>query len=305
MNTFEKARQFIYKNARPLELAKWQYHFENGSKEAVLNALSFYQNEDGGFGNGLEADYLNPNSSPMATWAATETLREIELADRNHPIVKGILRYLESGEHFNVKQNKWLNTIPSNNDYPHAIWWEYNEKSDSISYNPTAALAAFIISYADAGSVIYEKGLQIAKEAVEWFASSAPINDNHDIACFIRLYNALDGETIITEDMLERFKAGLRESVKLTICPDTEKWATEYVTRPSDYSITPDSMFYEDNAEIALYERDFIKTIQRADGGFDVPWKWWTDYTEFYVSEHRWQSILTMKYMLYLKAHEK
>ncbi len=305
MNTMEKARQFIYKNARPLELATWQYHFENGSKEAVLNALSFYQNEDGGFGNGLEADFLNPNSSPMATWAATETLREIGLTDKNHPIVKSILRYLESGEHFDEKQNKWLNTIPSNNDYPHAIWWEYNEKNDRISYNPTAALAAFIISYADTNSAIYEKGLKIAKEAVEWFASSAPINDNHDISCFIRLYNALDGETIISEDMLERFRAGLRESVRLTICPDTEKWAVEYVTRPSDYSITPDSMFYEDNAEIALYERDFIKTIQRVDGGFDVPWKWWTDYTEFHVSEHRWQSILTIKYMLYLKAHEK
>ncbi len=305
MNTLEKARQFIYKNARPLELATWQYHFENGSKEAVLNALSFYQNEDGGFGNGLEADFLNPNSSPMATWAATETLREIGLNDKNHPIVKGILRFLESGEHFDEKQNKWLNTIPSNNDYPHAIWWEYNEKIDSISYNPTAALAAFIISYADANSAIYEKGLKIAKEAVEWFVSYAPINDNHDIACFIRLYNTLDGEAIITEDMFERFRAGLRESVRLTICPDTEKWAAEYVTRPSDYSITPDSMFYEDNAEIALYERDFIKTIQRTDGGFDVPWKWWTDYTEFHVSEHRWQSILTIKYMLYLKAYEK
>lgn len=78
---------------------------------------------------------------------------------------------------------------------------------------------------------------------------------------------------IITEDMLERFKAGLRKSVTLTICPDTEKWAVEYVTRPSDYSITPDSMFYKDNVEIALYERDFIKTLQRADGGFVVPWK--------------------------------
>ena len=304
MTTFEKARAFIYRNARPLELSKWQYHFENGSKEAVLNALSFYQNEDGGFGNGLEADNLNPNSSPMATWAATETLREIELTDKEHPIVKGILRYLESGEHFDEKQNKWLNTIPSNNDHPHAIWWEYNENSDSTSYNPTAALAAFIITYADKRTAIYEKGSKIAREAVEWFVSSAPINDNHDIACFIRLYDAVECVEIISKDMLEHFRTGLRESVKLTICPDTEKWAVEYVTRPSDYSITPDSMFYQDNAEIALYEHDFIQTIQRADGGFDVPWKWWTDYIEFHVSEHRWQSILTIKYMLYLKGYE-
>ncbi len=304
MNTFEKARQFIYRNARPLELAIRQYHFENGSKEAVLNALSFYQNEDGGFGNGLEADFLNPNSSPIATWAATETLKEIELADKNHPIVKGILRYLDSGEHFDENQNKWLNTIPSNNDYPHAIWWEYSETCDSISYNPTAALAAFIISYADTESVIYEKGLKIAKEAVEWFVSSAPINDKHDVSCFIRLYNALDGKAIITEDMFERFKTKLRESVKHTICTDTEKWATEYVTRPSDFGITPESIFYKDNAEIARYECEFIKMSQLPDGGYSVPWQWCTDYKEYEISAHRWQSILTIRYMLYLRSYE-
>lgn len=40
--TFEKARAFIYRNARPLDLARWQYHFEGGSKEAVLTALAAY-----------------------------------------------------------------------------------------------------------------------------------------------------------------------------------------------------------------------------------------------------------------------
>ena len=31
--TFEKAKAFIYRNARPLDLARFQYHFENSSKE--------------------------------------------------------------------------------------------------------------------------------------------------------------------------------------------------------------------------------------------------------------------------------
>lgn len=63
MNTFQKAKKFIYRNAKPLDLARWQYHFENGSMEAVLIALSHYQNDDGGFGHALEADAWNPNSS--------------------------------------------------------------------------------------------------------------------------------------------------------------------------------------------------------------------------------------------------
>ncbi|NLL33698.1 MAG: hypothetical protein GX257_00125, partial [Clostridiales bacterium] len=116
MNTFEKARTFIYRNARPLDFARWQYQFENGSKEAVLNALSFYQNEDGGFGHALEADSWNPNSSPIQTWVATENLYEIGFSNSSHPIIAGILSYLESGKDFNGRF--WYNTVKSNNDYP-------------------------------------------------------------------------------------------------------------------------------------------------------------------------------------------
>ena len=98
--TFEKARTFIYRNARPLDVARWQYHFVGGSKETVLTALAAYQNEDGGFGHALEADAWNPNSAPMQTWTATEILREIDFTDATHPIIQGILRYLVSGQVF-------------------------------------------------------------------------------------------------------------------------------------------------------------------------------------------------------------
>ena len=77
MEAFEKARKFIYKNARPVDLARWQYHFENGSREAVLQALQVYQNEDGGYGHGLEPDHWNPNSTPIAVWEACRILREL------------------------------------------------------------------------------------------------------------------------------------------------------------------------------------------------------------------------------------
>lgn len=51
--TFEKAKIFLYRNARPLDLAQFQYHFENEDKETVMNILSYYQNEDGGFGHAV------------------------------------------------------------------------------------------------------------------------------------------------------------------------------------------------------------------------------------------------------------
>lgn len=63
--SFETARNFIYKNARPLDIARWKYLFENGCREDVLLALAAYQNEDGGFGHALEPDCWNLNSSPF------------------------------------------------------------------------------------------------------------------------------------------------------------------------------------------------------------------------------------------------
>ena len=58
----KQAESFIYKNARPLDLARWKYIFEGGGKEDVLTALAAYQKEDGGIGHALEPDCWNPQS---------------------------------------------------------------------------------------------------------------------------------------------------------------------------------------------------------------------------------------------------
>lgn len=299
MNTFEKARAFVYRNARPLDLALWRYHFESGSREDVLRALSFYQNEDGGFGHGLEPDNLNPNSIPLGAWAATEILVEIGFTDRNHPIVAGLLRYLDSGSGFDEKQRRWLYTLPSNNDYPHAIWWEHQDGAP-VGYNPTAALAGFALCVADEKSALYENARSIAEEAARWFISAAPYDDMHDMPCFIALYNEMMISGFQPVDM-DIFKSKLRECVKLSICTDTQKWAAEYVATPSTVMMTRESMFYEDNAQLAEYECDFIKNTQLADGGFNITWQWCTDYKEYEVAANVWRAKFALKNMLYLR----
>ncbi|EFC95496.1 hypothetical protein CLOSTHATH_06324, partial [Hungatella hathewayi DSM 13479] len=72
---YQEIRSWIHRNARQLELSVWNYFFENGSREAVIDALSYYQNEDGGFGNAVEPDVWNPESSPYATMVVTGILR--------------------------------------------------------------------------------------------------------------------------------------------------------------------------------------------------------------------------------------
>lgn len=57
---FKEVRNWLYRNGRRLECTLWDYFFENGSREKVLEAIQVYQNEDGGFGQGIEADNWNP-----------------------------------------------------------------------------------------------------------------------------------------------------------------------------------------------------------------------------------------------------
>lgn len=99
-NTNWQIRRWIHRNARQLELSVWNYFFENGSWEAVIDALSYYQNEDGGFGNAVEPDGWNPESSTYAAMVVTGILRRTGAADSmgaDHPMIQGIFRYLESG----------------------------------------------------------------------------------------------------------------------------------------------------------------------------------------------------------------
>ena len=100
MDYYARAKKFILKNSRPLDMARWNYLFENGSKEEVINIIKNYQNDDGGFANALEPDCCNINSTPLQTWVATRIIKEINLDDKNHPIIKGIIDYLASNNEF-------------------------------------------------------------------------------------------------------------------------------------------------------------------------------------------------------------
>lgn len=298
---YEKARGFIYRNARPLELALWKYHFENGNREDVLTALMAYRNADGGFGQGLEADCFNPNSSPMQTWKACVILREIGFTDSSHPIIEGILRYLDSGADFSEKHNQWLNTVKSNNDYPHAVWWSYSDKSEDYKdYNPTAYLAGFILRYADKDSGLYKKAEEIAKRAYDWFVSAVPFGDDHGAACFVGLYEFLKETGIGLVDM-EKFADKLREEINADICRDTEKWKTEYVCLPSKFIGSRSSMFYAGNEELVEKECAVIAETQLGDGSYIVPWLWYNDYAEYTLAANWWKSALLTDKMRFLR----
>lgn len=298
---YKKAQEFIYRNARPLDLARWQFHFENGSKKVVLKALSYYQNPDGGFGHALEQDAWNPNSAPIQTWTATEILHEINFSDSSDSIINGILRYLGSGRDFNGKF--WYNIIKSNNDYPHAPWWQSDSESSSHNdYNPTAGLAGFIIRYSDKNSELYKLGCRISQEAYEQLVSADNHKDMHTILCYIRLmeYIKAAGATDVID--LNTLQSILIEHVKGCITQNTEAWGTSYICKPSQFFNSMASIFYASNKEIAEYECEYIMKTQLEDGSWDIPWSW-NDYPEAWaISKNWWKSNGIIINMLYTRG---
>jgi hypothetical protein len=298
-NLYQEVRNWIYRNARPLELARWQYHFEDGKTEEVIKALSAYQNEDGGFGHALEADCWNPNSAPIQTFHAVEMLKEIKFTDRNHPLIQGILNYMGSGSDF--EEMTWRNTIPSNNDYPHAPWWHTDSESVSHNrYNPSVGLAGFGLYFTEKNSPLYEKCTSIAKKAVEELYQMSNI-DMHALTCFITLMEYCEQAKITDLFSPEDLKKKIVQLVNACITKETDRWSNSYCCKPSYFFNTPESIFYLDNKEAADYECGFIKNTRNQEGIWDITWGWEGYPEEWSISKNWWKGHVVIGNMLYLK----
>jgi hypothetical protein len=298
---FQIIKKWMYRNARPLDIARWKYHFESGYKEDVLAVLSAYQNPDGGFGYALEADSWNPNSSPIQTWCATEILYELGIKDKDNKIVKGILAYLDSKKDF--QNGYWFAEIPTNNDYPHAQWWSYRGNViENWGYNPTICLVGFILYFADKQSKLYQLAGEIAKKATNSFLQCEHLEDMHEIMCFIRYYEYCEKAGITDIFDGNRMLNCLKNKVRSSICEKKESWKDSYVCKPSQFMITPDSIFYMDNKELSDYEVKFIIETMSSDGTWDITWNW-NDYPEQWsLSKNWWKAREILNNLRYLEG---
>ncbi len=301
MSVFKNAEKFIYRNARPLDLARWKFHFENASADDVLYALSYYQNDDGGFAYAIEPDNWNTASTPIGTWAASMILSEIWFADSSHPIIKGILSYLDSGKDFS--DGKWFNTVKSNNEFPHAIWWECSNNTGLPDDNPTVSLAGFVLRFADKNSKLYCKAREIAQKAVSEFIQN-PTDEPHTIRCFSDLLCYCQETDNFDLFDLNTFKDVLISVANKSVCKEPEKWYTDYVVKPS-YYFSDKNIFNSISRELAEIEAEKIMNNQLSDGSYPVVWQWYNDYKEFEISANWWKSDMIIKNMLYLRYFGK
>jgi hypothetical protein len=70
---------FLETQEYPLGVAIVRYLWQDGAGDRIVEALSAFQNDDGGFGKGLEVDIKAPVSNPFAARLAMQALRLVDL----------------------------------------------------------------------------------------------------------------------------------------------------------------------------------------------------------------------------------
>ena len=291
----QAARAFIVSHARPVDLAVYRYFFEQGSREKVVEELLKFRNGDGGFGHGLEMDYLNPASSPIATNDALITLHRVGALHQESEVVRGMVRYLQSGDGFDGEKKRWLFALDSNQDYPHAIWWE--KEGDGISgFNPTMSLAAFLVCFGGRTPLtedILREGLMYL-EAQEVLGSDA-------LKCCLLACELLEESDVTDVIDLTRLRSLISLRLSRAICRDTGLYGKAYVPVPSDFFAgTYLSFLTEELRQLARMEKAVLGDLQLEDGGFDITWTWGTPYPdEFQQAREGWRPRLTLDKLLF------
>lgn len=296
---YVKISEWVHRNARSLDLALWQYYFENESKEAILSALAYYQNSDGGFGNTIDPDNWNPDSTPYNAQIVIKMLRQTGFIDVTHPIYQGIFSYLEKTGH--KADYGWFFTIPSNDYHPHGVWWDYNAQTNTYqSIGTTASLSGFILCYGDKESNLYEMALSYTEILIERLKSTTEYGDM-GVGGYCELL-----EDIETAGITERFDyAYLRDKVPCLVRNKIRNETNNFMANPLEFITSPNSRFYEENKQEVDKALDLIIEKRPVGDVWSIPWEWYNGdkYPKaFAISENWWKSFKAIEKLLQLKS---
>lgn len=289
-------RRYLFRNARALDVARWNYHFEDGPVQEVLKALACYQNVNGGFAHGLEPDIRTPESNPMSTWTATRILRETGFPAMARQMISGILDYLENTL---MDNGKWPATTESINGDLHAPWFEHQTDTAFFGWNPTIELAAFILLSGEQRPTLYARAEEIVSTAMSEIQNPEYIPDTNELS------NICEAVAILMDVRPDLLPGGLTDHLKKLLSKMLSNTMAAYASE--DYILTPDfvlnspmSPWYPAISEAADFYAKYLEESVTKEGYWEIPWNWGE--MEFpAISVRDWQGSLTVDHMLYLE----
>ncbi len=263
---------------------------QNTDKE-IINELLKYQNEDYGFGHGLEPDLRMPNSSIACTNHAVHILDQIKEKKLTIEIRKQIVSFYEN--EYIEDLGRWRMVNETVNKYPRAIWWNY-ETVDSFTYgNPNPEIIGFLYQ-----NIKYLKKLNINKEinkVIKYvntdFESEASM---HSVLSMLHFYKKVD------KDIKYLIKDKLEKVVRIELEKASGKW-DQYGLEPYKISII-DKYFSE--LRMHEYKENLLFNKEKIEKGLiEANWKWYQFNEEFNKCKDEWSGYLTFNVLRALRLN--
>ena len=287
---------WLFSNGRDVDVARYNCLFYKDPKELVLSAITLYQNEDGGFGKGIEPDLQNQNSNVIATATVLEILQECSFkydADDEffNEIITSCMKWLyNKAPSF---ENRWTSIVRENNDSPCAEWWKYkDEKYATMPFYPTPSLIGQTLLFTSPTSSYYQKAEKLLVSVLKQYFTTN-VSDKYSLHSFYLLFKALK-EINYSNDFIEECYEKWLQDVNYALTRDKEKFSSPSACLIFDI-VDDDSllkgMFHEEIEANLDYIID-----SRTNTGMWIPnWKWGNNDPYYDIACILWASHLAVK----------
>ena len=258
---FTAGRDFIYRQGRVLERRLFAVLYQGAPATGVIDALRAYQNDDGGFGHGLEPDKRCPASLPIDVEAAL--LAMVMAAHSDSEMLLRACDFLALTAEAAAVGGGVPPATPAIEQYPRAAHW--TEWTYRPALNPTAGLVGLLRRLGVDHPWIAE-ATQYCWSQLE---SSELPGDGHTLAEVL----------IFLDHNPERDRAdGAVGAVaaKLPTAPQF-RWdplESEYGLTPLHLAPAPDSRWRKLFSDSQINGHlDRLQTDQQLDGGWPISWE--------------------------------
>ena len=272
----------IYNRARDIDVAIFNGLTEPEYKDFLLDCLFLYINRDGGFGNGLEIDNYNTNSSVYQTYEALRMLNMVGIdSTSNNELLSEIMQKI--GNYlFNrckITNGMWNPVEKTNNDFAHSMEYHYTDNAlDIWKFHPTAAILGYVLEMTQPNKVYYKKALKQLGFVFDYYKN---LNDAsiYDLISLNSLIGSLKKVNLHQEEVLQ-----------------LEQKLINFVTEKSKLGIDFDIAAVLTNVEVPSQLQEFVDKCldEKIDsimphGLWEYKKDWGTDkYAEFDSAKLKW-----------------
>lgn len=246
---------------RALEIALSK-QMKQDNEHDVIQALQAFQNEDGGFGHGLEPDIQLPQSNVASTDLAVSLLEDLPESQAKDRMIQQIVAYYEL---VFDRDTLSFELVPQEVDqYPHAIWWNY-DGLDSFTYgNPNPEIAGFLCQHQD---YLQEFPLDAFLEKIIQYLLNTPDDhiQMHALISYLLFYKRVNPE------VQQRIKPRLISLLQQHLQTDPTSWSSYGLEPYKVYRLVPEFMTpYKDILAMNIAQKESLLK----EGKLLPNWSW-------------------------------